>query len=76
LEPLDTVHLNSHPLVAREQVGETNRPRHYGPRHHVQAKYLAMDRYADVLAAQARENVRIEAPDIDGIRRGRRIRQD
>src|SRR3546814_2345242 len=53
-----------------------DRARHYGSRDNFQAKCLAMDDEADMLAIRIRENARIEAANVRGIGRGRRCRRD
>src|SRR3546814_10733857 len=71
-----SVHLPGQPLILREQVGKMDRARHYGSRDNFQAKCLAMDDEADMLAIRIRENARIEAANVRGIGRGRRCRRD
>src|SRR3546814_12119422 len=61
LKSTDSVHLPGQPLILREQVGKMDRARHYGSRDNFQAKCLAMDDEADMLAIRIRENARIEA---------------
>src|SRR3546814_7452845 len=76
LKSTDSVHLPGQPLILREQVGKMDRARHYGSRDNFQAKCLAMDDEADMLAIRIRENARIEAANVRGIGRGRRCRRD